>query len=77
MYRICENGHYVNVVPRGAYGDVSGDPNMRETDEQDLTTFMYEELRAFKKCAEYLSLSKEDVEKIMCKNAADLFGVKF
>ena len=50
---------------------------MRETDEQDLTTFMYEELRAFKKCAEYLSLSKEDVEKIMCKNAADLFGVKF
>ncbi|MBR6918113.1 MAG: amidohydrolase family protein [Clostridia bacterium] len=74
MYRIVENGKYINVVPRGAYGDVSGDSHMRETDEKDLTTFMYEELRGFKRCAQTLSLSKEDVEKIMYKNASDLFG---
>ena len=74
MYRIVENGKYINVVPRGAYGDVSGDSHMRETDETDLTTFMYEELRGFKRCAEELALSKDDVEKIMYKNASELFG---
>lgn len=75
MYRIVENGSYVNVVPRGAYGDVSDDPHMRETDETDITTFMYEELRSFKRAAEILGLSKEDVENIMYKNAAELFGI--
>ena len=30
MRRICEGGKYINVVPRGLYGDVSGDMNMRE-----------------------------------------------
>lgn len=78
MYRICEESKYVNVVPRGAYGDVSGDPNMRETDDyNEMTTFMYEELRAFKRAAEELGLSKGDVEDIMCNNAANLFNIKF
>ena len=77
MYRVTENGKYVNVVPRGMYGDVSGDPNMRETDETDITTFMYEELRAFKRCAETLKLSRGDIEDILCRNGAELFGVKF
>ncbi len=77
MYRVTENGKYVNVVPRGMYGDVSGDPNMRETDETDITTFMYEELRAFKRCAETLRLSRGDIEDILCRNGAELFGVKF
>lgn len=77
MYRVCEEDRYVNVVPRGAYGDVSGDPNMRETDESDLTTFMYEELRAFKRCAEELKLSREDVNDILCGNAARLFNMSF
>ncbi|MBQ4066472.1 MAG: amidohydrolase family protein [Clostridia bacterium] len=78
MYRICDEDRYVNVVPRGFYGDVSGDPNMREVDDwSEMTTFMYEELRAFKKCAEELSLSKADVEDILCNNAANLFGIKF
>lgn len=76
MYRITENGKYLNVVPRGLYGDVSGDPNMRETDETDITTFMYEELLAFKRCSERLGLSREDVEKILCTNAARLFGME-
>ncbi len=75
MYRIVENGSYINVVPRGAYGDVSDDPHMRETDETDITTFMYEELRSFKRAAEILGLSKEDVENIMYRNAAELFGI--
>lgn len=35
MYRIVEDGRYINVVPRGLYGDVSYDKNMRETDETD------------------------------------------
>lgn len=74
MYRIVENGKYINVVPRGAYGDVSNDPNMRETDESDLTTFMYEELRAFKRCAEELGLSRDDVRNVMYGNASRLFG---
>lgn len=75
MYRIVENGSYINVVPRGAYGDVSDDPHMRETDETDITTFMYEELRSFKRAAEILNLSREDVENIMYRNAAELFGI--
>ena len=74
MYRIVENGKYINVVPRGAYGDVSNDSHMRETDETEITTFMYEEMRALKKAAAELGLTKEDIEKIMYKNASGLFG---
>ena len=74
MYRIVENGKYINVVPRGAYGDVSNDSHMRETDETDITTFMYEEIRALKRCAKELALTRDDIEKIMYKNASDLFG---
>lgn len=77
MYRITENGNYVNVVPRGMYGDVSNDSHMRETDETDITSFMYEELLAFKEAATRLNLSKQDVEDIMCNNACRLFGVEF
>ena len=77
MYRVSENGTYINVVPRGMYGDVSGDPHMRETDEKDITNFTYEILRAFKKAATNLSLSKEDIDNIMWKNATDLYGIKF
>ncbi|MBR0303149.1 MAG: amidohydrolase family protein, partial [Clostridia bacterium] len=74
MYRIVENGKYINVVPRGAYGDVSNDSHMRETDETDVTTFMYEEMRAIKRAASELALSKDDIENIMYKNASELFG---
>jgi len=76
MYRITENGIYINVVPRGLYGDVSHDIHMRETDETDITTFMYEELLAFKRSAEKLGLSRDDVEDIMCRNAAGLFKME-
>ncbi len=75
MYRITENGNYINVVPRGMYGDVSNDSHMRETDEENITTFMYEELLAFKKAAEKLSLSREAIEDILCWNAVKLFNI--
>lgn len=79
MYRTTENGFYYNYVPRGLYGDVSGDPHMREVDypEADrITSFMYEELRAFKRAVHELKLSDTDVEDMMCNNAARVFGME-
>ena len=76
MYRIVENGYYINVVPRGLYGDMTGAAHMRETDEE-MSNFTYEILRGFKQCAENLTLSKKDVKDIMCDNAAKLYGIKF
>ncbi len=78
MYRISENGNYINVVPRGLYGDsVHKDPHMRESDEKNITNFTYEILRAFKQAATNLALTKEQVEDIMCNNATKLYGIKF
>lgn len=69
MYRITENGFYYNVVPRGLYGDVSGDPHMRETDETNVTLMIYEQLRALKRCAADLKLTDAQIEDIMYGNA--------
>jgi uncharacterized protein len=72
MRRICEDGQYVNIVPPGLYGDVSGDPNMREAepDEADrLTFFLYEELRAFMAATKATGLSEQDLEDIFYANA--------
>lgn len=76
MYRICESGNYVNVVPRGLYGDVSGDSHMRETDESDITLFMYEELLAFRRAALRLGLTQDDINDIMYNNASEYFGIE-
>lgn len=75
MYRINDNGMYVNMVPRGMYGDLTGEVHMRETDETDITTFIYEELLAFRRAAEHLGLSREDVSDIMYGNAARYFDI--
>lgn len=72
MYRIVENGVYYNVVPRGLYGDVEGEPHMRETDETDITMMIYEQIRALKRCAKELRLSDKDVEDIMYTNSKNL-----
>ena len=73
MYRIVdENGVYHNVVPRGLYGNVSGEPHMIETDEENVTLMMYEQLRALKRVAADLKLSDKDVEKILYGNAKKL-----
>lgn len=72
MRRICENGKYINLVPRGLYGDVSIDSHMREVDSPEadtLTFFMYEELRAFKKAATAVGLTKADIEDVFYNNA--------
>ena len=72
MRRICENGHYVNLVPPGLYGDVSGDKNMREVSPEEgegMTFFMYEELLAFKQAASQLALTKDDINDVFYGNA--------
>jgi predicted TIM-barrel fold metal-dependent hydrolase len=75
MRRICEKGVYVNVVPRGLYGDVSGDPHMREVDGEEadrLTFFLYEEIDAFRRAAEAEGLSRADIEAVFQDNARRL-----
>jgi predicted TIM-barrel fold metal-dependent hydrolase len=81
MRRVCESGTYVNLVPKGLYGDVSGDPNMREVDGEEaeqLSFFMYEEIDAFRRAAEEAGLTREDIEAIFWGNSARLLkGVGF
>jgi hypothetical protein len=75
--RICENGVYVNLVPRGLYGDVSGDKNMREVEgpeAEGLTFFMYEELLAFRRAAERVGLTRSDLEDVFYNNAARILS---
>ncbi|HUW30374.1 MAG TPA: amidohydrolase family protein [Planctomycetota bacterium] len=75
MRRTCEGGRYVNIVPRGLYGDVSGDPHMREIDgpEADrLTFFLYEEIEAFRRAAMICGLSAIDVECVFYHNASQM-----
>ncbi len=72
MRRICENGVYINVVPKGLYGDVSGDKNMREVEGREaerLTFFLYEEINAFRRAAEATGLARSDIEDIFYNNA--------
>ena len=72
MYRIVENGVYYNIVPRGHYGDVDGQPHMRQADGEDITIMMYEQLKALKRVATDMKLSDSDVESIMNSNAKKL-----
>jgi predicted TIM-barrel fold metal-dependent hydrolase len=70
--RICENGMYINLIPKGLYGDVSGDPHMREcTGEiaEQMTLFMYEEIDAFRKATLNTGLKEGAVEDIFYNNA--------
>ncbi len=69
MYRIVENGNYINIIRRGEYGDMSGVAHMRETDEKDITLMIYEQIKALKKVAFDLKLKDADIEKIMYSNA--------
>ncbi|MBE6962734.1 MAG: hypothetical protein E7445_09830 [Ruminococcaceae bacterium] len=74
-HRIEENGTYINLVPPGMYGDPSQDPHLREVSAEEaekITFFAYEELLAFKRVAQELGLTKQDIEDIMYNNAADL-----
>ncbi|HET6487911.1 MAG TPA: amidohydrolase family protein [Spirochaetia bacterium] len=78
MRRICEGGRYVNVVPRGLYGDVSGDSHMREADppqSEELTLFLYEEILAIRRAAERTGLSRADIENVFNRNAKRVLAV--
>ena len=77
MRRTIENGTYVNVIPKGLYGDVSNDVHMRESLDSNITNFTYEILRAFKLSASDLTLTRKDIEDIMCGNASSLYNIKF
>lgn len=73
--RICENGHYVNLVPAGLYGDVSGDSHMREVEgaeAESLSFFLYEEIEAFRAAAQAEGLTRSDIENIFCNNAQSM-----
>ncbi len=73
MRRVCEGGNYVNLVPRGLYGDVSDDRHMREvggTQARSLSFFLYEEIDAFRRAAETAGLTSQDIEDIFHGNAA-------
>ncbi|MCL4506763.1 MAG: amidohydrolase [Chloroflexi bacterium] len=75
MRRICEGGIYINLAPRGLYGDVAGDKNMREVDgaeAEQLTFFMYEELDAFRRASETCGLHQSDIEDIFFNNAEQM-----
>ncbi len=72
MYRITENGYYFNIVPKGYYGDVDGQPHMRESESEKISLMVYEQLLAFKRSAAELRLKDSDIEKIMYGNAKAL-----
>ena len=77
MRRIEEDGVYKNVVPRGLYGDVSADKNMKEVDSPEadaLSFFMYETIEAFRQAAISTKLSQDDIVRVFWKNGKDMFG---
>jgi predicted TIM-barrel fold metal-dependent hydrolase len=72
MRRLAREGRYVNLVPQGLYGDVSGDKNMEEIEGPEaarLTLFLYEELEALRRAAERVGLTRQEVEDVCCHNA--------
>ena len=74
MYRIVEDGYYINIVRRGEFGDITGVAHMRETDEKDLTLMIYEQIRALKRVAFEMKLSDTAIEDITNANAARLIN---
>lgn len=75
MRRVTEGDHYVNLVPKGLYGDVSDDPNMGEVEgdqAEKLSFFLYEEIDAFRRAAEARGLSRDEVADVFHNNARRL-----
>ena len=72
MRRICEGGNYINIVPKGLYGDISGYKNMREVEgkeAEELSLFVYEEIDAFRVAAEKTDMSCNDIQDVFYNNA--------
>lgn len=73
--RVVEDGRYVNTIPRGAHGDVSADPTMRETDDSDdMTLMLYEEIAAFLAAARRVGLTRRQRDAVFHDNAQRVFG---
>ncbi|MCG3149995.1 MAG: hypothetical protein PCFJNLEI_03462 [Verrucomicrobiae bacterium] len=75
MRRITKGDHYVNLVPKGLYGDVSGDKNMGEVsgaEAEKLSFFLYEEIEAFRQAALRTGLTTGDIEDVFYRNSARL-----
>ena len=75
MRRVCEQSRYINVVPKGVYGDLSADPHMREVEANDaarLTLFLYEEIEAFRRAALTTGLTSNDIHNVFYGNAAEM-----
>lgn len=78
-HRICEHGKYINLVPKGMYGDVSTDSHLREVEGEEaekLTFFMYEELDAFRRAAQATGLDAADIKDVFYNNAGQLLQIK-
>jgi len=75
MRRVTSGDHYVNWVPKGLYGDVSGDKNMGEVTgaaAAKLTFFLYEQILAFRQAARRTGLTTSDITDVFYRNAARL-----
>ncbi len=75
MRRIEENDTYINLIPPGLYGDPRQDSHLREESYEEgkkLTFFMYEEIRAFRRAAEAVGLTRSGVEDAFHNNARAL-----
>ena len=72
MKRTTEDGVYVNIVPKGLYGDVESDPHMQEVEGENaeyITFFLYEEIDAFRVAAANTGLTRNDINNVFYANA--------
>jgi predicted TIM-barrel fold metal-dependent hydrolase len=77
MRRIEKEGRYVNLVPKGLYGDVSDDPNMGGVEGEEaekLSFFLYEEIDAFRRAAERCNLNPQDISDVFHNNGERLIA---
>ena len=73
LRRICQGENYVNLVPKGLYGNVSTDEKMREVEGEEaekLTFFLYEEIDAFRRASLAAKLTQRDLQEVFCNNAS-------
>jgi predicted TIM-barrel fold metal-dependent hydrolase len=75
MRRVCKDGTYINLVPRGAYAGVAGDRHIREVglpESDGLTYFLYEQTAVLLAAAENLGMDRADIERIFFNNAYEM-----
>ena len=77
LKREHKDGSYINIIPKGTCGDISGDIHMREAgakEAEGITFFLYESIAAMIRAARETGLSRSDLERIFYGNAKDLIG---